>query len=181
MLLLAALWACLGAQTLGLKTASGQIYGWQTAYWESLPLQAAPRLGLRASAEKYASAPPVGANGGIKVAGEITPPVTSGGTANSANGLGLNKSLASEQQVTQITTGGGNVMAGNGSSVPLRDAPRLAAEYGGSPKDWSKVSSSSYTASDGSLFEVHAYRNAITGQVVEPKTIQPIMFPGGKP
>jgi filamentous hemagglutinin len=133
------------------------------------------------AATQQAGPKTVGANGGIKVAGEITPPVTSGGTANSANGLGLNKSLASEQQVTQITTGGGNVMAGNGSSVPLRDAPRLAAEYGGSPKDWSKVSSSSYTASDGSLFEVHAYRNAITGQVVEPKTIQPVMFPGGKP
>jgi filamentous hemagglutinin len=122
-----------------------------------------------------------GASGGTAAAGEIATPVTSGGTANSASGLGLKKSLASEQQVTQIANGGGNVMAGSGSSVPLRDAPRLAAEYGGSPKDWSKVSSSSYTAADGSIFEVHAYRNSITGQVVEPKTIQPVTLPGSKP
>ena len=60
LVLLAALWACLGAQTLGLKTASGQIYGLQTASWESTPLQAAPRLGLRASASESVSAPPVG-------------------------------------------------------------------------------------------------------------------------
>jgi len=64
-MLITLLWACLGAQTLGLKTASGQIYGFEPASWESTPLQAAPRLGLRASAEKYASAPPVGANGGV--------------------------------------------------------------------------------------------------------------------
>lgn len=72
-------------------------------------------------------------------------------------------------------------MAGNGSSELLKDAPRLAAEYGGNPKDWSKVSSRSYTATDGSIFEVHAYRNAITGLVVEPKTIQPVTYPGTKP
>ena len=65
LMLLAALWVCLGAQTLGLKTASGQIYGLQTASWESTPLQAAPRLGLRASASESVSAPPVGANGGV--------------------------------------------------------------------------------------------------------------------
>lgn len=64
-MLLAALWACLGAQTLGLKTASGQIYGLEPASWESTPPQAAPRLGLRALVEESVSAPPVGANGGV--------------------------------------------------------------------------------------------------------------------
>ena len=62
LMLLAALWACLGAQTMGLKTASGQIYGFELASWESTPLQAAPRLGLRALEEISVSAPPVGAN-----------------------------------------------------------------------------------------------------------------------
>ena len=60
LMLLAALWACLGAQTLSLKTASGQIYGLKSASWESTPLQAAPRLGLRASELESVSAPPVG-------------------------------------------------------------------------------------------------------------------------
>ncbi|MFN5940081.1 MAG: hypothetical protein ACK44C_06915 [Polaromonas sp.] len=64
LVLLAALWACLGAQTLGLKTASGQIYWPQTASWDATPWQAAPRLGLRALGEESVSAPPVGANGG---------------------------------------------------------------------------------------------------------------------
>ena len=68
LMLLAALWACLGAQTLGLKTASGQIYGLQTASWDATPLQAAPRLGLRALEGESVSAPPVVANGGAGAA-----------------------------------------------------------------------------------------------------------------
>ncbi|MDB5774385.1 MAG: filamentous hemagglutinin protein [Herbaspirillum sp.] len=104
--------------------------------------------------------------------------VTSEGTADAASGLNLSKSLTSEQQLSELTSGGGSVMAGNGSNEVLRDAPRLVSEYGGSPSDWSKVGSSSATASDGTVFEIHAYRNAVTGQVVEPKTIQPIAFPG---
>ncbi|PTB24181.1 hypothetical protein C9I56_35425 [Paraburkholderia caribensis] len=61
--------------------------------------------------------------------------------------------------------------SGNGTDVVLRDAPRLVSEYGGQVGDWSKVSSSSYTAADGIQFEIHAYRNAVTGQVVGPKSI----------
>lgn len=64
-MLITLLWACLGAQTLGFKTASGQIYALQNASWASTPLQAAPRLGLRASGGESVSAPPVGANGGV--------------------------------------------------------------------------------------------------------------------
>lgn len=90
----------------------------------------------------------------------------------------LSKSLASDQQLSELSSGGGSVTAANGSNVVLRDVPRLASEYGGSPSDWSKVGSSSTTASDGTVFEIHAYRNAVTGQIVEPKTIQPIALPG---
>jgi hypothetical protein len=71
LMLITLLWACLGAQTLGLKTASGQIYDLNPASWDATPLQAAPRLGLRASASESVSAPPVGANGGGKVAGAV--------------------------------------------------------------------------------------------------------------
>ncbi|WP_454878879.1 hypothetical protein [Serratia inhibens] len=83
----------------------------------------------------------------------------------------MNKSLASEAQLADLAKNGGSSMAGNGSPIVLRDSSRLVAEYGGKASDWSKVSSKSYTAADGSQFEIHAYRNAITGQLVEPKTI----------
>ncbi|TNV14046.1 hypothetical protein FH968_20730 [Buttiauxella sp. B2] len=73
--------------------------------------------------------------------------------------------------MADLAKSGDASLAGNGSKDPLRDAPRLVAEYGGKVSDWSKVSSKSYTAADGSQFEIHAYRNAITGQLVEPKTI----------
>jgi filamentous hemagglutinin len=45
--------------------------------------------------------------------------------ANAVNGLNLNKSLASQQQLSQLTSGNGVNIAGNGTNVPLRDAPRL--------------------------------------------------------
>ncbi|MEM5344266.1 filamentous hemagglutinin N-terminal domain-containing protein [Paraburkholderia azotifigens] len=91
--------------------------------------------------------------------------------ANAVNGLNLNKSLASQQQLSELMSGNGVATSGNGTGVILRDAPRLVSEYGGQLSDWSKVSSSSYTAADGTQFEIHAYRNAVTGRVVEPKSI----------
>jgi filamentous hemagglutinin len=96
---------------------------------------------------------------------------TADGAANALNGLNLNKSLASQQQLSELISGRGTNIAGSGTNVPLRDVDRLVAQYGGQPGDWSKVSSSSYKAADGSTFEIHAYRNAVTGQLVEPKSI----------
>lgn len=107
-------------------------------------------------------------------------PVTSEGQANSASGAALNKNLASEQQIAELSAGGGVPTHGFGTNKPLIEAQRLATEYGGDAKDWSKVSSSSYRAPDGTLFEVHAYRNGVIGKVVEHKTIQPELLPGGK-
>lgn len=49
--------------------------------------------------------------------------------------IGLTKKLASEGQVAELLAGGGKAIAGAGSKVALRDAPRLAAEYGGSVGD----------------------------------------------
>ncbi len=82
----------------------------------------------------------------------------------------LEKSLASEQQVGELVSGQGQVMAGKGGRVPIRDEPRLINQYGGKAGGWQKVRSSSYTASDGTVFETHAYQNAETGEVVESKT-----------
>lgn len=73
--------------------------------------------------------------------------------------------LASESQLAEA----GTVIAGPGSARVLRDAPRLAAQYGGEPGDWVKKTSESYAA-DGRRFEIHWYENLATGTRFEPKT-----------
>ncbi|WP_204365652.1 hypothetical protein, partial [Yersinia mollaretii] len=90
---------------------------------------------------------------------------------SATNGLNLNKSLASETQLADLAKNGGASIAGYGSDIVIKDSARLVAEYGGKASDWSKVSSQSYKAADGTVFEIHAYRNVTTGKLVEPKTI----------
>lgn len=85
---------------------------------------------------------------------------------SAANALRLNKSLASAEQVGEA----GTIMAGAGGRVPFRGAARVASEYGGTPSEWVKVSSSSYTTRDGVRFETHWVQNVRTGQRVEFKT-----------
>ncbi|UUM22181.1 hypothetical protein [Mycoavidus sp. SF9855] len=86
----------------------------------------------------------------------------------------LNRSLASEQQLAELISGKDMPISGHGTKEILREAPRLVAEYGGNPNDWSKVASRSYqtiNSVDKTQFEIHAYWNKITGQLVEEKTI----------
>lgn len=87
-----------------------------------------------------------------------------------ADAVGLSKRLGSEQQLGELASGDGIVIAGGASGVELRDAPRLSAVHGGEPEDWTKVSSGSHTGQDGKSFSTHAYQNQVTGQVVEQKT-----------
>jgi hypothetical protein len=61
--------------------------------------------------------------------------------------------------------------AGAGTAKILRDAPRLAARYGGAESDWAKVTSWAYKAEDGATIEIHAYENVKTGQIVELKGV----------
>lgn len=74
----------------------------------------------------------------------------------------------------QLAAGQGTPIAGAGSQSALRDADRLAAQYGGDPGDWQKVTSGHYSppGSSGAQngFETHAYQNSKTGQVVEMKS-----------
>ncbi len=114
-----------------------------------------------------------------------------GGTAEAAADLGrvgeageaaanAGKALASDLQVQEVMSGAGTPLAGAGTGTTLRDANRLAATYGGEPGDWAKVGSSNVTPAGASGgfdkagfnggFEVHAYQNVKTGQVVELKT-----------
>ena len=72
--------------------------------------------------------------------------------------------------MAQVAAGQGKPIIGAGTSKALQDAPRLAAQYGGSASDWAKVTSWSCKAADGTRIEVHAYQHIPTGKVVEFKT-----------
>jgi RHS repeat-associated protein len=109
---------------------------------------------------------------GSKLAGALegataTTELAAGEAHSATNLLNLNKSLASEAQMGEA----GTPIAGAGTNTALRDADRLANDYGGNPGDWSKMSSSNYQASDGSMVETHWYQNDATGSgQIEPKT-----------
>ena len=76
------------------------------------------------------------------------------------------KASASQSQMAET----GRIMAGPGGRARFRDAERIAQECGGSPTDWVKKTSSSYTAPDGVRFETHWVENIKTGQRAEFKT-----------
>jgi hypothetical protein len=82
------------------------------------------------------------------------------------SGVMLGRQLASEGQTAES----GSAFAGSGTSTALRDAPRLAQQYGGAPEDWMKMTSSRYTGADGFSFETHWYQNDVLGQALEHKT-----------
>lgn len=58
--------------------------------------------------------------------------------------IDLNNSLASEEQTGEVAAGNGTAFAGAETATTLRDADRLAAQYGGQQGDWQKVASSNY-------------------------------------
>jgi RHS repeat-associated protein len=84
--------------------------------------------------------------------------------------LALQKQLASEAQMAEVVAGGSRIIAGAGARKSIDDINRLVTQYGGKSNDWSKISSSTFTAADGARFEIHAYKNSATGAVVELKT-----------
>lgn len=90
------------------------------------------------------------------------------GAQNAANAAKLSRQFGSQEGVGAPLSGGGKAIAGAGTRVPLRDAGRLVSEYGGKVGDWAKVTSTA----PGHL-QTHAYRNVVTGEVVELKSIVP--------
>jgi RHS repeat-associated protein len=84
----------------------------------------------------------------------------------------LDKQFATEAAMEELASGGGKAMAGAGatSGRVVDDLPRLISEYGGTAKDWAKISTRPYRFSDGTAAEAHAYRNVTTGETVEIKT-----------
>lgn len=90
------------------------------------------------------------------------------GAQNAANAGRLSRQLGSQEGVGELLSGGGKAIAGAGTNVPLRDVGRLVSQYGGKASDWAKVTSTA----PGHL-QTHAYRNVVTGEVVELKSILP--------
>ena len=85
---------------------------------------------------------------------------------DAANGVKLQKQLASESQVSSLSEGGGKVI-----SQPAKQADRIAAKTGSNPNNIQKVSSDSFTAKDGQKIQTHSFRDASTNELIEPKTI----------
>jgi len=96
--------------------------------------------------------------------------VTDGAGPLVEDGALLARSLASEELLGQAEAGIGTVIAGNGSSTALRDAGRLASEYGGNAADYAKVVTNTRTAG-GITQQIHYYRDVVRGITVEPKTV----------
>lgn len=87
-------------------------------------------------------------------------------TASSAvDRLQLGKQLASESQLAELAAGGGKVL-----DQPADQASRIAAEYGINANDVQKVASGRYRAKDDSVLTTHAFRDASTNKVIQPKT-----------
>ncbi len=88
------------------------------------------------------------------------------GANSSANGLKLQKQLASQEQLGQLSKGGGTVI-----SQPAKQANRIAAQTGRNPANIQKVSSSAKPVKDGTQIQTHSFRDASTNELIEPKTI----------
>jgi len=123
-------------------------------------------VGLDTTSRDYLAGQVLGSglSGGVAIFGSVVSKGASVGITQ------LNKQVASESQMAQVAAGQGTAFAGAGTSEVLRDAPRLAAQYGGVASDWAKVSSWSYKAADGARYEIHAYQHIPSGKVVEFKT-----------
>ncbi|MFC4653748.1 RHS repeat domain-containing protein [Rheinheimera marina] len=88
------------------------------------------------------------------------------GAESTMNGVRLEKQLASDHQLTELASGGGTII-----SQPAKQANRVAAQYGIDAKNVQKVSSSKHISKDRQSIETHAFRDASTNKVMEPKTM----------
>ena len=93
--------------------------------------------------------------------------------SSAASALRLSKKLASEAQMSEA----GVPMAGAGTTTAIRDVNRLVGQYGGNAADWSKMTSTAFKASDGTIIQTHWYQNDVLGLVVEKKTIYTPVLP----
>jgi RHS repeat-associated protein len=93
------------------------------------------------------------------------------GASSAMNAVRLERQLASAAQVGEILAGRFRVIAGAGVRRRVDDVARLVQQYGGKVTDWAKVTSSAFRSRVGEVIETHAYRNVVTGEVVELKSV----------
>ena len=86
------------------------------------------------------------------------------GLIGGSTSVNLAKQIASQAQMAEK----GIVII---TSNKLKQANRLAQQYGGNASDWVKMSSRSYKAADGISIQTHWYQNLFTRARVEYKTI----------
>ncbi len=86
--------------------------------------------------------------------------------SNVTNGINLAKSLASQQQVNEVS----KIIAGSNAKRTFDNAVATAQQYGGQAIEWVKKTSSSFTSPDGTQFETHWVENISTGERVLQKT-----------
>lgn len=94
------------------------------------------------------------------------------GANNAANAIRLSKSLAHQEQKSEV----GKIIAGNGSKATFRDAVKIAKQFGGSASDWvKKTSTSVFKAADGTQVQTHWVENLKTGfkTLFKPKITYP--------
>ena len=91
-----------------------------------------------------------------------------GGVAKGAkdpDAIKLEKKLASQEQLGQLSEGGGTVIG-----QPATQANRIASETGLDPAKIQKVSSDQRIASDGTKIQTKTFRDADTNKLIQPKT-----------
>jgi RHS repeat-associated protein len=79
--------------------------------------------------------------------------------------LGLQRSLISESQISDLKNGGGIVLG------QAKRATFLAQNYGGLPSEWEKVVTVTRYDASGYGISTHAWRNSMTNQLVGTKSI----------
>lgn len=87
-------------------------------------------------------------------------------TLRNDSGVKLDKSLASKEQIGELSKGKGTVIA-----QPADQASRIASQHGVDAKSVQKVSSSEHKMKDGTKLQTHAFREEGTNKVIEPKTM----------
>ncbi|MFA5448781.1 MAG: RHS repeat-associated core domain-containing protein, partial [Sphaerochaeta sp.] len=108
----------------------------------------------------------VGSGARLIVGGSKVEKGVESGAKSSTDGLKLEKQLASQEQLDQLSKGGGTVI-----SQPAKQADRIASQTGRDPANIQKVSSDARVARDGQKIQSHSFRDASTNELIEPKTI----------
>ncbi|NEQ41549.1 MAG: hypothetical protein F6K40_37290 [Okeania sp. SIO3I5] len=84
-----------------------------------------------------------------------------------------------EQLLLEQAKTGKGIPTHVGADMPLRVAPRLVANYGGSLEDWDKMTTTQRVIINGASVQLHWYRNSKMNQDVEFKFKRE--YPKGSP